>query len=155
MRSLRSRFPLAIALVLAIALGATLAGCVSLEIGGPGSALVRVDGPATAYLAVEIPEPSEEPPVQIGVLQGTRRKGEIVSIDVWPLFGVGIGAIGGRASVLGIEVGVGSLFYRPEPLEDEEPAEGPEAPPSEGPTSEREAEPESSAEPDPFTAPSR
>ena len=48
-------------------------------------------------------------------------------MDVWPLFGVGVGIVGARASILGLEVGVGSLFYDPQPPEaDSDDAETPE-----------------------------
>lgn len=54
--------------------------------------------------------------VEFGAFGGTERKGEFLSLDVWPLFGVGVGAIGARVRVLPIEIGFGTLFYEPLPL---------------------------------------
>ena len=104
-------------------------GCVSLKMGaGSGSSLVRIDGPVSAHVAAELP-PAPDAVVDVGVLRNTKRDGEVVSVDVWPLFGVGIGVVGARVSVLGLEIGVGSLLYDPDPSAADETEEAPEAAP--------------------------
>jgi hypothetical protein len=111
----------------AVLLALPLAGCLSIKAGnGPGAALVRMDGPIQAHVAAGPPARGSSY-VNVGVLRGTQRDGELVSVDVWPLFGVGVGIVGARASILGLEVGVGSLFYDPQPPEaDSDDAETPE-----------------------------
>jgi hypothetical protein len=99
----------------AVLLALPLAGCLSIKAGnGPGAAVVRMDGPVQAHVSAGPPARSSSA-VNVGVLRGTQRDGELVSVDVWPLFGVGVGILGARASILGLEVGVGTLFYDPQP----------------------------------------
>ena len=125
----------AIALPLVGLLALPLAGCVSLKMGaGPGSSLVRIEGPVNAHVSAEAPQRGDAV-VDVGVLGNTRRHGEIVSVDVWPLVGVGVGLAGARASVLGLEVGVGTLLYDPAPeaQEERDGAADPEAEPEPDP----------------------
>lgn len=99
----------------AVLLALPLAGCLSIKAGnGPGAAVVRMDGPVQAHVSAGPPARSSSV-VNVGVLRGTQRDGELASVDVWPLFGVGVGVLGARASILGLEVGVGTLFYDPQP----------------------------------------
>lgn len=131
-------------LFLAGALAVPLLGCVSIKAGnGPGASLVRMDGPINAHVAAGPPARTGSL-VNVGVLRNTARPGEVVSVDVWPLFGVGVGVVGVRASVLGLEVGIGSLFYDPQP-----PAAATEPEETEAPSEEPEpAEPADEAETD-------
>ena len=102
-------------LLLVGALVAPLLGCVSIKAGGgPGASLVRMDGPVNAHVAAGPPVRTRSV-VNVGVGKNTARSREVVSVDVWPLFGVGVGVVGARASVLGFEVGVGGLGYDPDP----------------------------------------
>lgn len=50
-----------------------------------------------------------------GIFKSAARKGEWASVDVWPLFGVGVGLAGARVQVLPFEVGLGVLAYKPSP----------------------------------------
>ncbi len=118
---------LAILLLVGV-LATPLLGCVSIKAGnGPGASLVRMDGPVNAHIAAGPPVRAGSL-VNVGVLRNTARPGEVVSVDVWPLFGVGVGVLGARASVLGLEVGVGSLFYDPQPPPPEAAPEEKDAP---------------------------
>lgn len=109
-------------------LGTSLLGCVSIKAGnGAGASLVRMDGPVNAHVAAGPPVRAGSL-VNVGVLRNTARPGELVSVDVWPLFGVGVGVVGARASVLGLEVGIGTLLYDPEPAVDEPEPEETETP---------------------------
>jgi hypothetical protein len=120
---MRIRTPAAAAL-----LALPLAGCLSIKAGnGPGAALVRLDGPVQAHVAGGPPARGSSY-VNVGVLRGTQRDGELVSVDVWPLFGLGVGVVGARASILGLEIGVGSLFYDPQPPDAESHDAGPTEP---------------------------
>jgi len=126
------------------ALAVPLLGCVSIKAGnGPGTSLVRMDGPVNAHVSAGPPSRTGSL-VNVGVLRNTARKGEVVSVDVWPLFGVGVGVVGARASVLGLEVGVGSLLYDPQPPTESDEAEQTEPPAEENepvqPAEEREAD---------------
>lgn len=45
------------------------------------------------------------------------RGGEIVSLEVWPVFGLGIGLVGARVQVLAVEAAAGVILYHPEARE--------------------------------------
>ena len=46
---------------------------------------------------------------------GAARCGEIATLDLWPLFGVGVGLAGVRIRILPFEFAIGTLFYHPKP----------------------------------------
>jgi len=43
------------------------------------------------------------------------RPGELLSLDLWPLAGIGIGPIGARVRVLPFGIGFGAIAYDPHP----------------------------------------
>lgn len=45
------------------------------------------------------------------------RGGEIATLEVWPVFGLGIGLLGARVQVLSVEAAAGVLLYHPEARE--------------------------------------
>ena len=101
-----------LAFAVAVALGALLGpGCISMRVGG-GDEFFRMKGLANAYATLT--EVKEGPLLDFGLFTNTRG-GEIVSLELGPLAGVGIALLGARARVLPFEVGAGVLFYDPRP----------------------------------------
>ena len=91
-------------------------GCISFSIGTDRDpARVEVDGFAEGYIRADALKPYDGTLLRFGLLTEAERHGEIFSLDVWPLFGVGIGLVGARVRILPIEAGLGILFYRPRP----------------------------------------
>ncbi len=144
------------ALPLLLLLGA-ITGC-SLNIGTRRQdSTLSVHGLVNGFVSADALRPYDGTIFSVGVLSDTR-SGELVSLDFWPVFGLGIGAAGVRTRVLPVEAGVGVLFYDPKPpprrsapLEGHE-AEGEPAEPTDGPT-ELEPSPESAPAPETEPAP--
>ena len=91
-------------------------GCISFSIGTDRDpARVEVDGFADGYIRADALKPYDGTLLRFGLLTEAERHGEIFSLDVWPLFGVGIGLVGARVRILWVEAGLGNLFYRPRP----------------------------------------
>lgn len=98
-------------------------GCVSLRVGGGPDAEASVAaGLVNGYVSANAIRPYDGDILTLGILPGYGATGELASIDVWPLAGVGIGFLGARAHVLMLEASLGILFYHPRPW-------GPPAPP--------------------------
>ena len=67
--------------------------------------------------------------VDADLFNGQGRWGNIISLDVWPLAGVGIGWLGVSAHILPVEAGVGVFGYNPQKeVPAPAPAKKPEAP---------------------------
>ncbi len=79
---------------------------------------VYADGVVDGFIGFDGLTPWSGKIFHFGAL-GSADDGEIVSMDVWPLVGVGVGVAGARARVLPLEVGPGVLFYDPTPLHEE------------------------------------
>ena len=95
---------------------AMLVGC-SLKMGPRTEpSRIQMDGLGTAYAAVCGIRPYDGTILEANILEG-KRDGEILSLDIWPLGGVGIGLIGARAQVLPLEAAAGLLFYQPQPVQ--------------------------------------
>ena len=106
------------------------AGCFSPGVKSTSDPVgIKYEGLGSAYVAFgpEIIGESDTRFIRGGLLGSATRPGEWVSLDVWPLFGVGVGLAGARIQVLPFEVGAGILWYEPrprvrsrKPLEDDE-----------------------------------
>lgn len=96
------------------------AGCMNIQVQGPtepepGKELrvLRLDGGKliSSFVAVgKIPDWSG---TLLDVGRGSPQRGEVVSVDLWPILGLGVGIAGVRLRVLPFEVGIGTLFYDP------------------------------------------
>jgi hypothetical protein len=51
--------------------------------------------------------------LRLDLLDKATRKGEIVSFELWPLCGFGIGVVGARVQILPVDAGLGVLWYEP------------------------------------------
>ncbi|MFQ5655282.1 MAG: hypothetical protein ACE5GW_11205 [Planctomycetota bacterium] len=121
-------------LCLTLSLCPILAGCLHVSVRGDRDpAGVRAGGIANGF-ASYVPVPERNGPfldAGVDLFGDGRHSGEVVHLDLWPIFGIGVGVAGARLRILPIEVGVGTLFYhprpsrrwRPEPEEWEEPVE--------------------------------
>jgi hypothetical protein len=105
-----------IAGVASAALVAWLGGCISLKVGTetPPSCL-KIEGLADGYVTLSALHDYNGTILEFGLLNESLRKGEILSLDVWPLAGVGVGVVGARVRVLPLEAGLGVLWYNPKP----------------------------------------
>ena len=77
--------------------------------------------------------PNDGKILRIGLWHMDERPGEIVSLDVWPLVGFGVGLVGVRAHVPPFNTGVGEIWYQPVPCVKMPPRENVEEKKSEPP----------------------
>jgi hypothetical protein len=99
--------------VLAAASGCSLK--VGTRNGEHSNTALRMRGLVNGYVSVDALRPYDGNILELGVLGASTRHGEIVSVDVWPLVGIGVGVVGVRTRVLVFETGIGVLFYDPKP----------------------------------------
>jgi hypothetical protein len=93
-----------------------LTGCVSLKVGPEAEpSSLRMEGLASAYVSTGGIRQYDKTILQFELFSNLGRSGEIVSVDLWPFAGFGLGLVGVRAHVLPLEVGAGILFYPPKP----------------------------------------
>ena len=124
-------------------------GCVSVKAGtDEGGSGLHISGLVDGYISLDGFRPYDGTILEFGLLNSARR-GEVVSFDLWPLFGFGVGIVGVRTRVLLLDVGVGALFYDPHapPPASEEPEEA--EPVEEEPEATAETAREETAEPAP------
>lgn len=76
---------------------------------------VSSSGVVDAYAACNGFRPYDGTILEAGVLDGDSRWGNLASLDVWPVGGLGISTIGARVKILPFELGFGILGYEPEP----------------------------------------
>lgn len=89
-------------------------GCVSVHIG-PDDEFFRVRGLAHAHGSVGGLDNYDGSILDIGLLTNTRGHGELLSVEVGPFVGFGVGVVGARVRVLPLELGLGVGFYDPRP----------------------------------------
>ena len=93
---------------------ALLPGCLSLSLRTEQhDPALAVSGIVDGYVTPDALGSYDGELLHAGLFGSSARKGEIASLDVWPLFGVGIGVVGARVRVLPIEAALGTLFYEP------------------------------------------
>lgn len=90
-------------------------GCISIRVGtDPDSDAIRMDGIGSAYATASALSEFDGTIFEAGIF-GAARRGEIATLDLWPLFGVGVGLAGVRIRILPFEFAIGTLFYHPKP----------------------------------------
>lgn len=105
-----------IARVASAALVALLGGCISLKVGTETPpACLEIEGLVDGYVSMSALHGYNGTILDFGLFTKSLRKGEILSLDVWPLAGIGVGVVGARVRVLPLEAGLGVLWYDPKP----------------------------------------
>ena len=95
-------------------LGLTLAGCGSMDVRTDGDYKIGFEGPLQGYMNTgDIPAYGGEV-LSLGWLGGAERSGDVVSMDLWPIGGFGVGLIGARVNILWLDLGLGTGFYDPD-----------------------------------------
>lgn len=100
-----------------------LTGCMSFQIG-TRTRPVREANPdvVQGVLTANFIPPYEGDIIKIGWLEYAKNPNELISVDVYPIFGFAIGAVGVRLRVIPIDFGIGILGYEPYPTIELEPA---------------------------------
>ncbi len=99
----------------------TTAGCISLSVGTKDNPdRLQMEGLANAYVSVNGIHSYDGNILYLGLFSKANRDGEIVSFELWPLTGIGVGLVGVRLQLLPLEIGVGTLFYNPRAPKDKE-----------------------------------
>ena len=105
-----------VSLIIAVA----LTGCVSLEVGTETSpSRLEIKGLANGYASLNGLRAYDGKILRFGLLSKSEREAEVVSFDLWPLAGAGIGVVGARLRVLPLDMGVGALWYESDPRQDQ------------------------------------
>jgi hypothetical protein len=103
-----------IPILMAVCAAGVLCGCVSVQMGTrPEKSTVDVSGLADGYMQV-----TPIPKYDGNILTMNLLKGggdDMVSFDLWPLCGVGVGFVGARVNLLWLDAGLGTLGYHPRP----------------------------------------
>jgi hypothetical protein len=109
-------------------------GCISIKVGTEAEhSKIQILGLVGGYATVNALHHYEGNILEFGLFTSSKRPGELVSLDVWPVGGVGFGFIGGRVRFLPLEVALGTLFYCPKEPEEygaPKPPPTPEPPPA-------------------------
>ncbi len=99
------------------ALACAAPGCVHMSAGFEQSPdRFEIDGPGVIYATADAWPRWNGNLIELGLLTESERDGELLSLDVWPLFGFGVGIVGARVRVLMLEFGAATLFHDPLPL---------------------------------------
>ena len=77
---------------------------------------IEIDGPGVIYATADAWPRWNGNVIEIGLFNEAERDGEFLSLDVWPIAGVGFGFFGVRARLLMLEVGAATLCHDPLPL---------------------------------------
>lgn len=104
-------------ILMCIAGAALLTGC-SLKLGaGVDPPRLQWEGPGAAYICLCGIRPYDGDIIEAHIFGGNPdRPGEVLSLDVWPLAGIGIGVIGARLQILWLEAAAGIFFHHPKPV---------------------------------------
>jgi len=118
--------------VVACMLSAVLmTGCISIQVGTErNSSGLQIKGLANGYVTLGGIDSYSGKILKFGLFSGSEGSGEVASLDLWPMFGVGVGVVGARVQVLPLQVGLGTLFYEPKPKVSHKPAEARKLAPS-------------------------
>ncbi|MSR46295.1 MAG: hypothetical protein EXS13_04415 [Planctomycetes bacterium] len=77
---------------------------------------IEVDGPGVIYATADAWPRWNGNVFELGLFNEAERDGEFLSLDVWPIAGVGFGFLGVRARLLMLEVGAATFCHDPLPL---------------------------------------
>ncbi len=110
---MRTRFGLA---AVALLLGLSLNGCVSITLGTDGDApeFAMKDWGNAFATAGHLPQ-FDGHILAAHLFRGGKHTGEIAAIDVGPVVGLNVGVLGFKARVFKLEAGLATLFYHPTP----------------------------------------
>ena len=102
--------------VVLVGLCAGMSGCLSVQVGSKESSKVKTSGLVDGYVACNGIRPYDGIFIDADALsQGSERWGDLLSLDVWPIGGVGISFIGARIKILPFEAGFGLFGESPRP----------------------------------------
>lgn len=106
-----------IAVALVAIIGCQLMGCTTkLSVSGDKKPLqIKSAGIVNSYAACNGFRPYDGTIIEAGIFNSSDRWGNLASLDVWPLGGIGLSAVGARVKILPFEVGVGILGCDPRP----------------------------------------
>lgn len=94
-----------------------LSGCVSFRIGtDTAPPAFKLSLPGSAYADYPGVPKYDGTIMRASLFRGGEYSGELFSLNIWPIGGIDLGLIGARLNLLGGEVGLGTLFYAPEPI---------------------------------------
>ena len=93
-----------------------LTGCLSFSVGvEKNPPEIKSTGIVSTHLALDDIRPFNGKLIEGGVLSGGQRWGNLVSLDIWPVGGLGLGLLGVRMKLLFLEAGVGFFGYDAQP----------------------------------------
>ena len=92
-------------------------GCLSLQLGTDSNPpQLNARGLVNGHFTATGFEPYDGKIMKAGIFGDADRPGELASLDVWPIGGLGVGFVGGRIRILPVEMGFGILGYDPKPI---------------------------------------
>ena len=102
------------AMTRAAVVAATIAtGCAGFDVEAvEDRAAAKLSGVVAGHVSLDAWKEKAKP-VAVGIL-GSARSGELASLDLGPILGVGAGSAGGRLKLLGVEIALGSGLVAPE-----------------------------------------
>lgn len=93
-----------------------MTGCATFNMGvDKNPPQIKADGILNGYMAYNGFRPYDGNIFDAHILSDNGQPGEMVSINLWPVGGVGVGLVGARVKVLPFEIGLGVLGEYPEP----------------------------------------
>ena len=96
---------------------ASVTGCASVTVGtDKNPPQLKSQGALNGYMACNGFRPYDGKILEAGILSDTDRWGNLVSVDLWPIGGVGVSFIGAIIKLLPFEFGLGVLGYDPKPV---------------------------------------
>lgn len=90
-------------------------GCTNVSVSSESSVHAECDGLLKGYATCNGIRPFDGKILEAGCLSSNDRWGDVVSLDIWPIGGVGVGLIGAQVKILPFEAGIGLLGYDPQP----------------------------------------
>jgi len=90
---------------------ALTSSCVSITVGTDDAGL-EMDGIVNGYVSAAALRAYDGDIIRFGFLDDTKED-ELLSFDLWPLVGFGVGVAGARIRILPFELAIGTLFYSP------------------------------------------
>lgn len=93
-----------------------LSGCASFTVGtDKNPPRIKSEGVANGYLCYNGFRKYDGKIIEASVLSDNDRWGDIFSLEIWPVGGMGISLVGTRVKILPFELGLGVLGYEPKP----------------------------------------
>jgi len=93
-----------------------MTGCASFSVGSDKNPpQVKSEGLLSSYMAINGFRPYDGKILEAGLLSKNDRWGNVASLDIWPIGGIGVSLIGAKVKLLPFEIGLGVLGYEPKP----------------------------------------